>query len=223
MFTKSFGDISGHYNRRTTINITNCTKQQTLHLCSNRGHLSSWISCIAAFRRTSHCGMPRRRLMQAVLRKCTVTVRLHNQAPHPSPMDPPTLCRPGACHFVTVMPEEYFIARDTAIVESLWLRNITRHHTISTVEHLGDRVKSLAEISPLSLLKNIRFHLLIFQGEKKTPWSESARELYRPRDRRVSAKWLPTFADRGCHVVSVTDPYGRILGFLDRSRYFSIK
>jgi hypothetical protein len=31
------------------------------------------------------------------------------------------------------------------------------------------------------------------------------------------------FADRGCHVVSVTDPYGRSLGFLDRSRYFSIK
>jgi hypothetical protein len=30
------------------------------------------------------------------------------------------------------------------------------------------------------------------------------------------------FADKGCHVVSVTDPYGRILGFLDRSRYFSI-
>jgi hypothetical protein len=34
---------------------------------------------------------------------------------------------------------------------------------------------------------------------------------------------LPTFADKGCHVVSVTDPYARILGFLDRSRYFSIK
>jgi hypothetical protein len=31
------------------------------------------------------------------------------------------------------------------------------------------------------------------------------------------------FEDRGCHVVSVTDPYGRIVGFLDRSRYFSIK
>jgi hypothetical protein len=31
------------------------------------------------------------------------------------------------------------------------------------------------------------------------------------------------FVDRGCHVVSVTDTYGRILGFLDRSRYFSIK
>jgi hypothetical protein len=31
------------------------------------------------------------------------------------------------------------------------------------------------------------------------------------------------FADIGCHVVSVTDTYGRILGFLDRSHYFTIK
>jgi hypothetical protein len=58
---------------------------------------------------------------------------------------------------------------------------------------------------------------------KKTPWSESATELHRPSNHRLSAKWLPTFADRGCHVVSVTDLYGRILGFIDRSRYFSIK
>jgi hypothetical protein len=59
--------------------------------------------------------------------------------------------------------------------------------------------------------------------KKQTPWSESASELYRPSDRRFSAKWLQTFADKGCYVVSVTDPYGRILDFLDRSRYFSIK
>jgi hypothetical protein len=31
------------------------------------------------------------------------------------------------------------------------------------------------------------------------------------------------FADRDCHMVNVTDPYGSILDFLDRSRYFSIK
>jgi hypothetical protein len=31
------------------------------------------------------------------------------------------------------------------------------------------------------------------------------------------------FVDKGCHVVSMTDPYSRNLGFLDRSRYFSIK
>jgi hypothetical protein len=28
---------------------------------------------------------------------------------------------------------------------------------------------------------------------KLTPWSESASELYRPSDRRLSAKWFPTF------------------------------
>jgi hypothetical protein len=27
---------------------------------------------------------------------------------------------------------------------------------------------------------------------------------------------MPNFADRGCHVVSVTDSYGRILGFLGK-------
>jgi hypothetical protein len=52
-----------------------------------------------------------------------------------------------------------------------------------------------------------------------TPWPEPASELYRPSDRLLSAKLVPTFVDRGCHVVSVTDPYGCILGFLDRSRY----
>jgi hypothetical protein len=31
------------------------------------------------------------------------------------------------------------------------------------------------------------------------------------RDRRLSAKLVPTFAHRGSHVVSVTDPYARIL------------
>jgi hypothetical protein len=57
----------------------------------------------------------------------------------------------------------------------------------------------------------------------KTPWAESASELCRLIDRHLSAKLVPTFADRGCHVVSVTDPYAHILGFLDRRRYFSIK
>jgi hypothetical protein len=35
----------------------------------------------------------------------------------------------------------------------------------------------------------------------------------------MSAKLVPTFADKGCHVVSVTDPYG----FLDRSHYFLLQ
>jgi hypothetical protein len=36
----------------------------------------------------------------------------------------------------------------------------------------------------------------------------------------LSAKLMPTFADRGCCVVTATDPHGHILGFVDRSRYF---
>jgi hypothetical protein len=54
----------------------------------------------------------------------------------------------------------------------------------------------------------------------QTLWPESASELYQPSDRCLSAKLMPTFADRGCHVVSVMHPYGHILIFLDRSRYF---
>jgi hypothetical protein len=57
---------------------------------------------------------------------------------------------------------------------------------------------------------------LIMKKYGKTPWSESASELFRPSDRRSSVKLVPTVADRGYHVVSVTDPYGRILDFLDR-------
>jgi hypothetical protein len=53
-----------------------------------------------------------------------------------------------------------------------------------------------------------------------TPWSQFESELYRQSGRRKSAKLVPTFADGKCHVVSMTDPYGRILDFLDWSRYF---
>jgi hypothetical protein len=60
----------------------------------------------------------------------------------------------------------------------------------------------------------------VYASNKQTPCPESASELYRPNDRRLSTKLEPTFADRRCHVVSVTYFYGRILGFLDRSRYF---
>jgi hypothetical protein len=49
-----------------------------------------------------------------------------------------------------------------------------------------------------------------------TPWPESASTTERP----PIVGEVPNSADRGRHVVSVTDPYGRILGFLDRSRYF---
>jgi hypothetical protein len=52
------------------------------------------------------------------------------------------------------------------------------------------------------------------------PTALAASELYRQSDRSLLAKLDPTFANRGCRVVSATYPHGRILGFLDRSRYF---
>jgi hypothetical protein len=61
------------------------------------------------------------------------------------------------------------------------------------------------------------------QTNKQTPWSESASELYRPIDRRLSAKLVPTFADRRCHVVSVTHPYSRIWVFQTWVATFSSK
>jgi hypothetical protein len=40
--------------------------------------------------------------------------------------------------------------------------------------------------------------------KKKTPWPDFASEYN--RDRRLSAKLVPSFAERELHVVSVTDP-----------------
>jgi hypothetical protein len=39
-------------------------------------------------------------------------------------------------------------------------------------------------------------------------------------DRRLSAKLVPTLADRGCRVVSATNSTAVDFGFIDRSRYF---
>jgi hypothetical protein len=46
-----------------------------------------------------------------------------------------------------------------------------------------------------------------------TPWLESASKLYRQSDRRFSAKLVPTLADRGCHMVSATNPHCRWFRF----------
>jgi hypothetical protein len=70
----------------------------------------------------------------------------------------------------------------------------------------------------------IRFRIQRYRTNKqKTPWPELTSELYRLSDRCLFAKLVPTFADRGCHVVGVTDPHGRVLGFLDRRLYFLLQ
>jgi hypothetical protein len=56
--------------------------------------------------------------------------------------------------------------------------------------------------------------------KKQTPWLEIVRELYRQSDRRLSVKLVSNLRIEGCRVVSVADSYGRVLNFIDRSRYF---
>jgi hypothetical protein len=72
-----------------------------------------------------------------------------------------------------------------------------------------------------SIRESLSSHIL--KKKKTPPWPESVSELYLLSDSSLSAKLMPTFADRGCHVISVTVLYSSILGFLDRSRYFFLR
>jgi hypothetical protein len=72
-----------------------------------------------------------------------------------------------------------------------------------------------------TLVKKHRFnHVIATKQTKQTAWPESASELVPTERLPLLANLVPTFSDRGCHLVSVTDPYCRILGFLNRSRQF---
>jgi hypothetical protein len=53
----------------------------------------------------------------------------------------------------------------------------------------------------------------------QTPWLESASELYRPSDRRLSAKLVPTLADRGCRVVSATNPPQSLISVFQKKKH----
>jgi hypothetical protein len=95
---------------------------------------------------------------------------------------------------------------------------------ISSVKFVGILFKSekvefrhkIRILVPTYLQLNEYILIYSFESYKKTPWPESLSELYRSRGRRLSAKLVPTFADRGCHVISAMNPYGHILAFLDR-------
>jgi hypothetical protein len=88
---------------------------------------------------------------------------------------------------------------------------------------LAKTLQAATEPRSLAGVRNatsVQYPLKTFLSCKTTTGPpQSASELYRPSNRCSSAKLVPTFADRGCHVVSVTDPSCRILGFLDRTRY----
>jgi hypothetical protein len=91
-------------------------------------------------------------------------------------------------------------------VESGWRVRLTT--SLPSVSPLSRQVGSSTTHDPIGL------HGLLQGYNRQTLWPESA------SDSHSLAKLVPAFVDKGYHVVSVTDPHGRILGFLDRSPYF---
>jgi hypothetical protein len=64
------------------------------------------------------------------------------------------------------------------------------------------------------------FSKVTAKEKKNSVSSVSKRTIPTERPPLVSEVSTNFFADRGCHVVSLTYPYSRILGFLDRSHYY---
>jgi hypothetical protein len=82
----------------------------------------------------------------------------------------------------------------------------------------------MTEFKHNAIVLTRRYNSLFY--ETKTPKLHGLSPRANYTDRAITAcrrSDCQLFADGGCHVVRMTDPYGRILGFLDRNRYFSIK
>jgi hypothetical protein len=109
---------------------------------------------------------------------------------------------------------ENVIVVDTQLVTSVRQAGVA----CETIEHLISLawLKSYLKVflpqtfvSFKSISRPLAFHCSVHKTKLKTPWFQSASELYRPSYRRLSAELVPTSADRGSRVVSAADPYGR--------------
>jgi hypothetical protein len=97
----------------------------------------------------------------------------------------------------------------------LWVLTVSTQWVPETLSLEVKRPGCEAHHPPLS-----PYVLMAYKQRNSVAWLRSTNEPYRPNDRLLSSKLVPTFADIRCHVVSVTDPYNRTLCFLHRSRYF---
>jgi hypothetical protein len=98
------------------------------------------------------------------------------------------------------------VAKFNYLVKVVTNQNLI-HEKIKSKLNSGDACYHSVQydLSSRLLYKNVKF-------TKKTKLNSvafSPQAKYRPSDRRLSATLVPTFADRGCRVVSATDPYGR--------------
>jgi hypothetical protein len=95
------------------------------------------------------------------------------------------------------------------VIHSVYIRGIAIGVCETYSTHRG------GEICKQNSLKERR-HPHKKRKKNSSLWLESASKLYQRSDRSLSAKLALTFVDRGCHMVSVTDPYSHILNFIDR-------
>jgi hypothetical protein len=117
-----------------------------------------------------------------------------------------------------------FLKRHPALT-ARFASNIKRSRAAITSESLREYIsflaKELEDVNPANIWNFDKTNLSDDPGKKKvlvrcgvnqkmkTPWLWSASEIYRPSDRRLLAKLVPTFADRVCHVVSAMDSHCR--------------
>jgi hypothetical protein len=102
---------------------------------------------------------------------------------------------------------EYMVTRNYAIINAARL-----HPSPCSILHYKNRYKCQWQYKDEGITK-LKLNPVALFRERTIPTE------LQPLVDEVSAN----FCGWGCHVISVTDPYGRILGFLDRSRYHSFQ
>jgi hypothetical protein len=130
--------------------------------------------------------------------------------------------------------KEEFCERKSG-VEGVTLRancqNVNYRHAISTISWqfrislLSEYQRGLQLIQCLRrLLTRVSSGLACFQSPFFVTFFFffTFTSRFRLSDRSLPAKLVPTLADRGCRVVSATDPHGRNLRFLDPEPYSSL-
>jgi hypothetical protein len=148
----------------------------------------------------------------------TERVKIVHDSDRAATVMPAALYSPETCFFLLLV----FIYVRSCVIPRAYVYISSR---ISFITFLLSIFVSLSSLPSSYVLYNFvttvrrnSFPLLTKKGKTLRP--KSASKLYRPSDRRLWVTLVPIFAVRGSHVVSMTDPYGRILYFLDRSRYF---
>jgi hypothetical protein len=96
----------------------------------------------------------------------------------------------------------------------IWFKDVSKENSQCNFNHISHTTFNRnALIFCVKIQRTVTFSVA----------SQSTTGPYPSSDRRLSAKLLPTFAGRVCHVISAANPHGRNFNFSDRSRYYFFK